>query len=171
MRTLAALLVGGLCLNGLISCSLDPRTYVALMVDNHSADTGEPDSAQLRVYCDGVLVMDSTMGNVFSYPRNAEAFYPFWLAVVPGPHQLRVLAVRHGVPGLVKDTVLALDTLSFTNITLLRSLLGSDTLRYVDQTGHPGYAIMPRDTTSKLIISKVPYTDVPYRHRPPARLR
>lgn len=123
------------------------------------------------MYCDGTLVVDSTMGNVFGHlSRNAEAFSPLWLAVAPGPHRLRVVTVRHGAPALTKDTVLVLDTLSSTSVTLLRNLLGSDTLRYVDQKGHPVYTIVPRDTTSKVVISRVLYTDVPYRHRPPVRL-
>lgn len=139
---------------------------LAFDIQNLSDDAGEPASARLRVYCDGALVVDSTMSNVFTPPyKNAEAFDPFWLALTPGPHQLRVLADRPGALGMVKDTVLALDTLSFTSITLHRSLLGSDTLHYVDQKGHPGYTMMPRDTASKIVISQVPYADVPYRHR------
>ena len=142
---------------------------MAMAVNNYSDDAGEPDSARLRVYCDGALVMDSTMNNVFTPPyKNAEAFSPFWLVINPGPHQLRIVATKHRAPTLAKDTVLVLDTLSFTAITLLRNQLGSDTLRYVNQKGHPGYTIMPRDTTGKIIVSKVPYADVPYRHRPPA---
>lgn len=166
MRALVMLLVGWLCLGWLAGCGAEPRTYVALMVDNHSTDVGKPDSARLQVYCDGTVIMDSVITNVFTSPyRNAEAFSPFWLAVISGPHRLRVEVTKHA---LVKDTTLTLDTLSFTAITLLHDIHAADTIACKGEP--PSQLILPADTTSKIVISKVPYTAVPYRHRPPAEL-
>lgn len=132
----------------------EPDTIkVALDVNNHSTDSGRPDSARMQVYCDGVLVVDTTLGNVHSGPpyQTGDSFNRHWLTVTPGRHQLQVKTPKYD---LALDTVLVLDTLFFTSVNLHHHIRYPDTLRLANgSVAH----VIPADTTSKIMVSKVAY--------------
>lgn len=140
----------------LAGCGTTPRVRVAVDVNNMSTDSNRPDGARIQLYCDEKLVVDSVLGNIYSGPpyRNSESVNRHWLLVVPGQHRLRVLVPKHG---LALDTVLALDTLSFTSINLHHHIRVADTLHFVDGKGHPAQHIIPGDTASRIRLSKVPF--------------
>jgi len=149
------LLCIGVLATGVAGCRQpEPNSIqVALDVNNGSTDAGRPDSARMQVYCDGVLKIDTTLGNVHSGPpyQTGDTFNRHWLTVKPGRHHLRVEVLEHG---LALDTVLTLDTLSFTSVNLHHHIRRADTLRLANgSVGH----IIPADTTSKITISKVAF--------------